>query len=125
MSTLADIRAFAGARSEVGALVAVQEAAAARLLELDAANRPVIFPGRIGRLSTTITPACLRRLTGTVGTPNRTGSRFDFVLDADSTQQLRRDPHNTRFTIPEDEKRNRIAKTPAACIELTDTPAED
>jgi len=124
MSTLADIRAFVGGLSEVGALVAVQEAVAARLLELDAAKRPVIFPGRIGQISTTISPACLRRLTGTVGKPNRTGSRFDFVLDEDSTEQLRQDPHNTRFTIPEDEKRYCIAKIPAACIELTDTPAE-
>lgn len=124
MPTLAEIRAFVGGLSEVGALVAVQEAAAARLVELDAAKRPEIFPGRIGRINTTITPACLRRLTGTVGKPNKTGSRFDFVLDEDSTEQLRRDPHNTRFTVPEDEKRYRIPKVPASCIQLTDTPAD-
>lgn len=124
MPTLAEIRAFVGGLSEVGALVAVHEAAAARLIELDAAKRPVILPGRIGRINTTITPACLRRLTGTVGAPNKTGSRFDFVLDEDSTEQLRRDPHNTRFTIPKDQKRYRVPRVPAACIELTDTPAE-
>ncbi|MFC5220078.1 hypothetical protein [Streptomyces coerulescens] len=46
------------------------------------------------------------------------------MLDEDSTDQLRRDPHNTQFTIPQDVKRFRIAKVPAACIELTDTPAD-
>ncbi|MGW7719810.1 hypothetical protein ACWGKK_36705 [Streptomyces chartreusis] len=124
MPTLAEIRAFVAELSEVGALVAVQEAAAARLIELDAAQRPVITPGRIGRINTSIRPACLRRLTGTVGQRNRTGTRFDFVLDEDSTEQLRRDPHNTQFTIPQDVKRFRIVKVPAACIELTDTPAD-
>ncbi|MFD7409580.1 hypothetical protein ACFV7R_44855 [Streptomyces sp. NPDC059866] len=83
------------------------------MVELDAAKRPVILPGRIGRINTTIRPVCLRRLTGTVGQPNKTGSRFDFLLDEDSTDQLRRDPTNTRFTIPEDEKRYRIPKVPA------------
>ncbi|MEU0949858.1 hypothetical protein ABZ379_45460 [Streptomyces canus] len=123
MPTYAEIRAFVRELSDVGAVVALQEAAAARLVELDAAKRPVILPGRIGRIGTLITPACLRRLTGTVGKPNKTGSRFDFVLDEDSTDQLRRDPRN-RFSIPEDEKRFRIPKIPASCIELTDTPAD-
>ncbi|WP_043687457.1 hypothetical protein [Streptomyces xylophagus] len=123
MPTLAEIRAFVGGLSETGALIALQEAAAARLVELDAAKGPVILPGRTGRIDTTITPACLRRLTGTVGAPNKTGSRFDFVLDEDSTEQLRRDPRN-RFTIPEDQQRYRVPRVPAACIELTDTPAD-
>ncbi|MEU6653391.1 hypothetical protein ABZ904_29140 [Streptomyces sp. NPDC046900] len=124
MPTLAEIRAFVGDVSEVGALVAIQEAAAARLVELDAASRPVISPGRIGRINTTIRPACLRHLTGTVGQPNRTGGRFDFVLDENSTEQLRRDPQNTRFTVSQGEKRYRIPKIPASCNELTDTPAD-
>lgn len=46
------------------------------------------------------------------------------MLDEDSTAQLRRDPRNTRFTVPEGEKRYRIPKVPASCIELTDTPAD-
>ncbi|MFC9932333.1 hypothetical protein [Streptomyces sp. NPDC127190] len=124
MPTLAEIRTFVSGLSDAGAVVALQEAAAKRLLELDAAKRPVILPGRTGRINTTITPACLRRLTGTVGQPNKTRSRFDFVLDEDSTNQLRRDPHNTRFTVPDGEKRFRITGVPAACIELTDAPAD-
>ncbi|MEU5894486.1 hypothetical protein ABZ835_48155 [Streptomyces sp. NPDC047461] len=124
MPSVAEIRAFIGELTDVGTVAALQEAAAARLVELDAAKRPVITPGRIGRITTTITPACLRRLTGTVGDLNRTGSRFDFLLDEDSTDQLRRDPHNTRFTVPEGEKRFRLRKFPAPCIELTDIPAD-
>ncbi|MEW1648426.1 hypothetical protein [Streptomyces sp. NPDC091219] len=46
------------------------------------------------------------------------------MLDEDSTEQLRRDPHNTRFTVPVDETRYRIPRAPVACIELTDTPAD-
>ncbi|MEV5850387.1 hypothetical protein AB0M32_51380 [Streptomyces sp. NPDC051985] len=46
------------------------------------------------------------------------------MLDEDSTEQLRRDPHNTRFTVPKDEKRFRIRKVPAACIDLADAPAD-
>nr|WP_107905357.1 hypothetical protein [Streptomyces chartreusis] len=124
MPTLAEIRAFVNGLSEAGALVAVQETAAARLIELDAAKRPVIFPGRLGRINTTISRPCLRRLTGTVGKANRTGSRFDLLLDEDSTEQLRRDPRNQHYTVPQDVKRYALEKIPAACIELTDTPAE-
>ncbi|WP_369383296.1 hypothetical protein [Streptomyces sp. cg36] len=124
MPTLAEIRAHVAALDDVNALTAVQETAAARLVELDAAQRPVILPGRTARIDTTIRPACLRRLTGTVGQPNSTGSRFDFVLDEDSTEQLRRDPNNTRFTVREDQTRYRISKVPAACIELTNPPAD-
>ncbi|MFI1408788.1 hypothetical protein ACH4Y0_02440 [Streptomyces sp. NPDC020707] len=29
------------------------------MIELDAAKRPVTLPGHIGRINTTITPACL------------------------------------------------------------------
>ncbi|MFD5757502.1 hypothetical protein ACFWIZ_20385 [Streptomyces sp. NPDC127044] len=102
----------------------VQEAATDRLLQLDADQRPVITPGRTGRITATIRPACLRLLTGTVQQPNRTGTRFDFLLDEASTERLRLDPNNgTRFRIAKDEKRYRLAKVPASCIELTD-PAE-
>ncbi|MER5698543.1 hypothetical protein ABT088_44785 [Streptomyces mirabilis] len=95
-----------------------------RLLQLDADQRPVITPGRTGRITATIRPACLRLLTGTVQQPNRTGTRFDFLLDEASTERLRLDPNNgTRFRIAKDEKRYRLAKVPASCIELTD-PAD-
>lgn len=59
MPTLAEIRAFVGGLSEVGALVAVQEAAAARLVELDAAKRPEIFPAASdGSTPRSPRPAC-------------------------------------------------------------------
>ncbi|MEV5645903.1 hypothetical protein AB0L67_38270 [Streptomyces flaveolus] len=80
-------------------MAALQEAATNRLIQLDAAQRPVIMPGRTARIGTTITPACLRLLTGTVQQPNRTRSRFDFLLDEASTERLRRDPSNTRFHV--------------------------
>ncbi|MET9037292.1 hypothetical protein, partial [Streptomyces mirabilis] len=89
----------------------VQEAATDRLLQLDADRRPVITPGRTGRITATIRPACLRLLTGTVQQPNRTGTRFDFLLDEASTERLRLDPNNgTRFRIAKDEKRYRLAR---------------
>ncbi|MFI1408787.1 hypothetical protein ACH4Y0_02435 [Streptomyces sp. NPDC020707] len=46
------------------------------------------------------------------------------MFDEDSTEQLRRDPHNTRYTIPKDQERYRVPRIPAACIKLTDTPAD-
>lgn len=124
MPTPAEIRTSVSSLPDVEAVVAPQEAAATPLIELDAAKRPFVLPGRTGRINTTIAPACLRGLTGTVGQPNKTRSRFDFVLDEDSAEQLRRDPRNTRFTVPEGEKRYRIPKVPAACIELTDLPGD-
>lgn len=123
MPTLAEVRTFISELPDVVSVAALQEAATNRLIQLDADKRPVIAPGRTGRIGTTITPACLRLLTGTVQQPNRTGSRFDFLLDEASTERLRRDPSNTRFRFADDEKRYRLAKVPAACIELTD-PAD-
>jgi hypothetical protein len=122
MPTLAEVRAFISELPDVVSLAVVQEAATARLLQLDADQRPVITPGSTGRISTTITPACLRLLTGTIQQPNRTGTRFDFLLDEASTERLRLDPRS-KFRVATDEKRYRLAKVPASCIELTD-PAE-
>ncbi|MFE9769786.1 hypothetical protein ACFYPC_35580 [Streptomyces sp. NPDC005808] len=124
MLTTTEVRDHIRDLKDVESVAAVQEAATSRLLQLDAARKPVITPGRTGRIDTSIRPACLRRLTGTVQQPNRTGTRFDFLLDADSTAQLRRDPRNTRFQIPESVKRFRLSKVPAACIELTKAPAD-
>jgi hypothetical protein len=125
MPTLAEVRAFIREPPDVVSVAVIQEAATDRLLQLDADQRPVITPGRTGRITATIRPACLRLLTGTVQQPNRTGTRFDFLLDEASTERLRRDPNNgTRFRIAKDEKRYRLAKVPASCIELTDTPAD-
>ncbi|WP_309051720.1 hypothetical protein [Streptomyces sp.] len=122
MPTLSEVRAFISELPDVVSVAALQEAATNRLIQLDAAKRPVITPGRTARIGTTITPACLRLLTGTVQQPNRTRSRFDFLLDEASTERLRRDPSNTRFRVADGEKRYRLAKVPAACIELTDQP---
>ncbi|WP_406469829.1 hypothetical protein [Streptomyces sp. NBC_01615] len=125
MPTLAEVRAFISELPDVVSVAVLQEAATARLLQLNADQRPVITPGRTGRISTGITPACLRLLTGTVQQPNRTGTRFDFLLDEASTERLRRDPNNgSRFRIATDETRYRLQKVPASCIELTDTPAD-
>ncbi|WP_326757330.1 hypothetical protein OHB35_53245 [Streptomyces phaeochromogenes] len=119
MPTLAEIRAFISELPDVVSVAAIQETATARLVQLDADQRPVIIPGRTGRIDSTITRACLRLLTGTVQQPNRTGSRFDILLDEASTDRLRRDPSNTRYRIPEGEARFLLAKIPAECIELT------
>ncbi|MFC8664015.1 hypothetical protein [Streptomyces sp. NPDC057199] len=119
MPTLAEIRAFISELPDVVSVAVVQEAATDRLLQLDADQRPVITPGRTGRINSTITPACLRLLTGTVQQPNHTGSRFDFLLDEASTVRLRLDPRS-KFRVATGEKRYRLARVPASCIELTD-----
>ncbi|MFI6055910.1 hypothetical protein ACIBCO_38275, partial [Streptomyces violascens] len=66
-------------------------------------------------------PAFLAGLTGTVQEPNRGATRWQFLLDEDSTTALRRDPRTT-FTIPDDATRYRIPGKgiPAGCIELLD-----
>ena len=126
MLTTTEVRDHIRDLPDVESVLAVQVAATARLLQLDADQKPVITPGRKGRINATIRPACLRRLTGTVQQPNRTGARFDFLLDEDATNQLRhrQDPDNARFNIPDGVKRYRLSKIPAACIELTDVPAD-
>ncbi|WP_424858464.1 hypothetical protein [Streptomyces sp. SAI-170] len=116
--------AFIDDLPDVVSVAVVQEAATHRLLQRDPNQHPAIIPGRTGGITTTIHPACLRLLTGTVQQPNRTQSSFDFLLDETSTEQLRRDPSNTRFPIPDHQKRYRLAKVPATCIELTDTPGD-
>ncbi|MFE3413444.1 hypothetical protein ACFXMT_35600 [Streptomyces mirabilis] len=125
MPTLAEVRAFIRELPDAVSVAIVQEAATARLLQLDADQLPVITPGRASRINASIRPACLRLLTGTVQQPNRTGTRFDILLDEASTERLRLDPNNgARFRIAKDTKRYRLPKVPAACIELTDTPAD-
>ncbi|MFD5814682.1 hypothetical protein [Streptomyces sp. NPDC127038] len=121
-TTLDEVRTFIRALPDTDTLAAVQEAATSRLLELDAARRPVITPGRTGKINSGIRPAALRNLTGTVQQPNRTNTRFDFLLTEEATTRLRhlQDPYNPRFKIPEDVKRYRLNKVPATCIELDD-----
>ncbi|MFI6055958.1 hypothetical protein ACIBCO_38530, partial [Streptomyces violascens] len=66
-------------------------------------------------------PAFLAGLTGTVQEPNRGATRWQFLLDEDSTTALRRDPRTT-FTVPGDVTRYRVPGKgiPAGCIELLD-----
>ncbi|MFD3923066.1 hypothetical protein [Streptomyces sp. NPDC058595] len=103
-------------------LAAVQEAAARQLTALDqAADRAAISevrPGREARIRD-IRPPVLTRLTGTIQEPNRTGSRFSFLLDEGSTTILRREKH-PKYQIPEDVKRFRLGKLPAGCLEVID-----
>ncbi|MET8291504.1 hypothetical protein ABZV80_40980 [Streptomyces sp. NPDC005132] len=126
MLTTTEVRDHIRGLSDVDSLLAVQVAATARLLQLDAAQKPLIAPGRTCRIDNSIRPASLRGLTGTVQQPNRTRSRFDILLDEDATNQLRnrQDPANPRFKIPDGAKRYRLSKVPGSCIELTDTPAD-
>ncbi|MFE4703059.1 hypothetical protein ACFRIC_38885 [Streptomyces sp. NPDC056738] len=124
-TTLDEVRAFLRDVPDTETLTAVQEAATSRLLELDAARRPVITPGRTGKINSDIRPAALRNLTGTVQQPNRTKTRFDFLLTEEATTRLRhlQDPYDPRFKIPEGVKRYRLNKEPATCIEL-DEPTD-
>lgn len=66
MLTTTEVRDHIRDLTDVDSVLAVQAAATDRLLQLDAAQKPVITPGRNGRINATIRPACLRRLTGTV-----------------------------------------------------------
>ncbi|MFI6340748.1 hypothetical protein [Streptomyces sp. NPDC050535] len=122
MTTLDEVRAFVRGLPDTETAAAVQEAATSRLLHLDAERRPVITSGRTGQIDGSIRPASLRGLTGTVQQPNRTRSRFDFLLTEEATIQLRhrQDPDNPRFKIPGSMKRFRLAKVPASCIDLDD-----
>ncbi|MGV9705318.1 hypothetical protein [Streptomyces sp. NPDC003483] len=126
MLTTAQVRDHIHGLSDIDSLLAVQEAATTRLLQLDTARKPVITPGRTCRITDSIRPAVLRGLSGTVQQPNRTGTRFDILLDQESTTQLRnrQSPLNPRFKIADGIKHYRLAKVPAACIDPTGTPAE-
>ncbi|MER7982455.1 hypothetical protein [Streptomyces sp. NPDC095817] len=125
MTTLDEVRTFIHDLPDTETLASLQEAAASRLLELDAARRPIFAPGRTGQITSSISPAFLRKLRGTVQQPNRTGTKFDFLLTEEATTQLRhrQDPDHPRYKIPDDVKRYRLAKVPATCIEL-DEPAD-
>ncbi|MGW2863396.1 hypothetical protein [Streptomyces sp. NPDC001205] len=120
-TTLTDVRTYITQLPSRADIAAVQEACAQQLLALDEAARPVITPGRRARI-TAIRPVFLAGLTGTVQEPNRGATRWQFLLDEDSTNALRRDPRAT-FTVPDDTARFRIPGKgiPAGCIELLDS----
>lgn len=124
MLTTTEVRDHIGELTDVDSLVVIQMAATARLLQLDAAKRPVVTPGRAAVIDSSISRACLRFLTGTVQQPNRTSSRFDVLLDEVSTQRLRADQSNKWYIVPDDQKRFRLKSIPVGCIKPTDTPAD-
>ncbi|MDN3271558.1 hypothetical protein [Streptomyces sp. MA15] len=114
-----DVRAFIRQLPDAAAVAQVQEAAARRLGELDKAAHDGIVAGRRARISDSLRPVFLRRLTGTVQERNRTGTRAGFLLDEGSTRLLRTDPRN-RYRIPEGTKRFRLPGNgvPVSCLEL-------
>lgn len=120
-TTLADVRSYIAQLPSPQDIAPVQEACSQRLLTLDRAARPVIAPGRHIKI-TDIRPAVLAGLTGTVQEPNKTRTRWQVLLDEDSTSALRRDPRNIKFTVPDDVSRYRIPGkgVPAGCLELLD-----
>ncbi|MFI6056518.1 hypothetical protein ACIBCO_41530, partial [Streptomyces violascens] len=83
-TTLADVCAYIRELPSRSGIAAVQEACAQQLLTVDRAARPVISSGRRARI-TGIRPAFLAGLTGTVQEPNRGATRWQFLLDEDST----------------------------------------
>ncbi|MFE3268880.1 hypothetical protein [Streptomyces sp. NPDC059215] len=117
MLTTAQVRDHIHGLPDIDSLLAVQEAATTRLLQLDTARKPVITPGRTCRITDSIRPAVLRGLSGlsglsgTVQQPNRTGTRFDILLDQESTTQLRnrQSPLNPRFKIADGIRHYRLA----------------
>ncbi|MET8411719.1 hypothetical protein ABZV34_27100 [Streptomyces sp. NPDC005195] len=122
MPTTSEVRDHIRELTDVGSLIAVREAATARLLQLDTPEQPAITTGRSVEIDSTISRPCLRYLTGTVQQPNRTGSRFDIYLDAASTNRLRNDQTNRWYKIPADAERFRLKAVPAGCLKLTDNP---
>ncbi|MCX4581112.1 hypothetical protein AB0M86_29745 [Streptomyces sp. NPDC051639] len=120
MLTTPEVRDHISELTDVGALLSVQAAATARLLQLDTPERPAITTGRTVTIESTISRPCLRYLTGTVQQPNRTGSRFDIYLDAASTKRLRSDQTNRWYKIPDDAERFRLKAVPVGCLKLTD-----
>ncbi|MFD9825830.1 hypothetical protein [Streptomyces violascens] len=120
-TTLADVCAYIRKLPGRADIAAVQEACAQQILTLDRAARPVISSGRRAKING-IRPAFLAGLTGTVQEPNKGATRWQFLLDEDSTAALRRDPRTT-FTVPDDTTRYLLPGKgiPAGCIELLDS----
>ncbi|MCF2435938.1 hypothetical protein LV779_22000 [Streptomyces thinghirensis] len=116
---ISEVRAYISQLPDTSAVAAVQEACATRLRELDSAAYNGITAGSRARITDSLRPACLRRLTGTVQERNRTGTRAGFLLDEDSTRLLRTDPRS-RHRIPEGTKRYRLPGNgvPLSCLEL-------
>lgn len=121
-ASISDLCQQISALEDPESLAAVQETAARRLTALDrATDRADVSQVRPGRRARTrsITPAVLTNLTGTIQEPNRTSTRFSFLLDEKSTTILRCENH-PRYQIADDVKRFRLGKLPAGCLEVID-----
>lgn len=116
---ISEVRAYISQLPDTAAVATVQEACATRLRELDSAAYNSITAGSRARITDSLRPASLRRLTGTVQERNRSGTRAGFLLDEYSTRLLRTDPRS-RYRIPEDTKRYRLPGNgvPLSCLEL-------
>ncbi|MFE0725133.1 hypothetical protein ACFW23_29835 [Streptomyces rochei] len=114
-----EVRAYISQLPDTAAVATVQEACATQLRELDSAAYNSLTAGSRARITDSLRPACLRRLTGTVQERNRSGTRAGFLLDEYSTRLLRTDPRS-RYRIPEDTKRYRLPGNgvPFSCLEL-------
>ncbi|MFZ4246621.1 hypothetical protein ACOZDF_15075 [Streptomyces griseoincarnatus] len=117
-----DVRDFIRQLPEAAAVAQVQEAAAQRLRAIDKAAFAHIQSGRRARITPALRPKLLRGLTGTVQERNRTGSRAGFLLDEESTRQLRAHPRNSHYRLPENVRRFRIPGNgvPISCLELVE-----
>ncbi|MFJ4748891.1 hypothetical protein [Streptomyces albogriseolus] len=104
---ISEVRAYISQLPDTAAVATVQEACATRLPELDSAAYNSITAGSRARITDSLRPACLRRLTGTVQERNRSDTRAGFLLDEDSTRLLRTDTRS-RYRIPEGTKRYRL-----------------
>ncbi|MGP4089564.1 hypothetical protein [Streptomyces sp. KR55] len=118
--TIDEVRGFIRQLPDAAAVAQVQEAAAQRLRAIDKAAFAHIQSGRRARITPAVRSKLLRGLTGTVQERNRTGSRAGFLLDEESTRQLRAHPRNSYYHIPENVRRFPIPGNgvPVSCLEL-------
>ncbi|WP_199550143.1 hypothetical protein [Streptomyces sp. N35] len=121
--TMGSVLTFISRLPDPTEVAKIQIAAAEQLRALDKKAYADVGPGREARINDTLNPPYLRGLTGTVQEANRTGSRFKFLLDEESTRILRRDPRNTKFRIPDGVERYRLPVNgiPVRALELIDT----
>ncbi|MFC0843439.1 hypothetical protein ACFH04_06785 [Streptomyces noboritoensis] len=121
--TIDDVRTFIGQLPDAAAVAQVQEAAAQRLRAIDKAAFARIQSGRRARITPALRSKLLRGKTGTVQERNRTGTRAGFLLDEESTRQLRADPRNSHYRVPENVRRFRLpgSGVPLSCLELTES----
>ncbi|MFJ8142634.1 hypothetical protein [Streptomyces sp. NPDC096013] len=121
-TTIDEVRDFILQLPDAESVAQVQEAAVQRLRGIDKAAFARIQSGRRARITPSVRSKLLRGLTGTVQERNRTGTRAGFLLDEESTRQLRDHPRNSHYRIPENVRRFRIpgSGVPISCLELVE-----